>query len=95
MHVHVMPEAGLKSGHVEFPPAGFGNSTAGECEATPKKTPLSKAKHVMIPTKLIRSSFLLPALSTKKILTMEPKALRPEVMRDSAKAVLLEAKPAN
>lgn len=49
----------------------------------------------MTPTKLKMRSFFLPVLSMKYMLTIEPNALRPEVISESSRAVWLEAKPAN
>jgi hypothetical protein len=49
----------------------------------------------MMPNIEIIINFLLPYLSTKSILMMEPRALRPEVTRERAKATDFEANPAN
>jgi hypothetical protein len=49
----------------------------------------------MIPIIEIIINLLLPYLSTKHMLTMEPTAFRPEVMRESVKATEFEANPAN
>lgn len=69
--------------------------TLGEFLEAPANIPVSRTRHRIMPTKLVRSSLLRPALSTKYMLTMVPRALRPDVIRESARAVLLEAKPAN
>ena len=49
----------------------------------------------MIPVIETSINLLLPYLSTKHMLTMEPTAFRPEVMRESANATEFEANPAN
>jgi len=85
---------GLNSGHVWV---WFANSrvstslTGGAWCAAPRNVPPSTASHTTMPTRLISIRRLRPALSTKNMLTIEPMAFRPEVMRDSAMAVLLDA----
>ena len=52
-------------------------------------------KQVMMPIMDKIMSLLRPYLSTKHMLITEPTMFRPEVMRESAMAVLLLANPAN
>lgn len=49
----------------------------------------------MIPTMETSMSLLLPYLSMKTILKIVPSAFRPDVIRESARPVELEAIPAN
>jgi hypothetical protein len=48
-----------------------------------------------MPTKETSINFLLPNLSIKSMLIIVPRAFRPEVTKESASAVELEAIPAN
>lgn len=63
-------------------------------EASKNRTD-NTTRQLIIPNMEIIINFLLPNLSTQAILTMEPIAFRPDVIRERAKAVLFEANPAN
>lgn len=52
-------------------------------------------RHVMIPNIDMIINFRLPYRSTKAMLTIEPIAFRPDVMRERAIAVCFEANPAS
>lgn len=99
VHVQSFPaaDARAKSGQVPLAPnsAVPGRLTSGEWVSTAKKTALSMARQTTMPARLSSMSRRLPALSTKNMLTTEPKALSPDVTRDSASAVLLDANPAS
>lgn len=69
--------------------------TAGAWLADWKNTPANTTRQVIIPIIEIIISLLLPYLSTVIMLTTVPAALRKEVTRESAMAVVLEANPAN
>lgn len=87
---------GLYSGHVWLANTRVSRSlTGGAWCAAPRNVPPSTASHRTMPTRLMIIRRRRPALSTKNMLTMDPMALRPEVMRDSAMAVLFDAKPAS
>lgn len=83
--------------HVLLPPKWMVSIllTGGAREAAKKKTDDKVTRQMMIPIHEISISLLLPYLSTKNIAIMEPTAFRPEVTRESAIAVSLEANPAN
>jgi len=56
---------------------------------------LNITSETQIPIKEISINFLLPNLSIKIMLNIVPTAFKPEVTKESASAVVLEAIPAN
>jgi hypothetical protein len=66
-------------------------SILGAWMAACENTVAKMIRHAMIPNIEMIMSFLLPYRSTNIMLTIEPKAFKPEVIRDKAIAVLLEA----
>lgn len=68
---------------------------AGECVELSWNTMVRDIRVSIMPTKLMIISFFLPVLSTKNMLMIVPRAFKPEVIRESAKAVLFDANPAN
>lgn len=69
--------------------------TGGACTEASWNRAARTMRQLMIPNIDMIMSLLLPYLSTKNMLTIDPMAFRPEVMRERARAVLFEAYPAN
>lgn len=61
--------------------------TAGEVEVASWNTADRNPREITTPHKLIISSFFLPVLSMKYMLTIEPKAFSPAVTSDRRRAV--------